>query len=87
MANIKLEIAFWEYDRTRALANGTVKIDGVDATYHSAPIVTEIFRGMIGERRFDVDSRTFCAPFKMGSHHSWRFLFSRIAPSGTPPSS
>ena len=31
-----------------------MKIEGVDATYRSAPIVTEIFRGMIAERRFDV---------------------------------
>ena len=54
MANPKLDIAFWDYDRTRALADGTVKIDGVDASFHSAPIVTEIFRGMIGEHRFDV---------------------------------
>src|ERR1700761_1260541 len=54
MAYPKLNIAFWDYDRTRALADGTVKIDGVDASFHSAPIVTEIFRGMIGERRFDV---------------------------------
>ncbi len=54
MADTKLDIAFWDYDRTRALADGTVKIEGVDATYHSAPIVTEIFRGMIGDRSFDV---------------------------------
>ena len=54
MAELKLDIAFWNYDRTRALADGTVKIEGVDATYHSAPIVTEIFRGVIGDRKFDV---------------------------------
>jgi 4,5-dihydroxyphthalate decarboxylase len=54
MANTKLEIAFWDYDRTSALVDGRVKIEGVDATFHSAPIVTEIFRGMIGEGCFDV---------------------------------
>jgi hypothetical protein len=54
MANLKLDIAFWDYDRTRALADGTTKIEGVDAMYHSAPIVTEIFERMIGERKFDV---------------------------------
>lgn len=59
MANLKLDIAFWDYDRTRALADGTVKIDGVDAGFHSAPIVTEIFRGMIGEHRFDVSELGF----------------------------
>ena len=54
MANVKLDIAFWDYDRSRALADGTIKIEGVDAAFHSAPIVTEIFRGMVGERSFDV---------------------------------
>lgn len=54
MANLKLDIAFWDYDRTRALADGSVKIDGVDGTFHSAPIVTEIFRGVIAEQSFQV---------------------------------
>ena len=47
MANLKLDIAFWDYDRTRALADGSIKIPGVDATFHSAPIVTEIFEGAV----------------------------------------
>ncbi len=54
MADMKLDIALWDYDRTRALANGTVKIPGANATFNSAPIVTEIFEGMIVERKFDV---------------------------------
>ena len=54
MANLKLEVAFWDYDRTRALAEGSVTIEGVDGIFHSAPIVTEIFRGMMADRRFDV---------------------------------
>ena len=54
MPDLKLDIAFWDYDRTRALANGKVNIPGTAATFHSAPIVTEIFEGMIGDRRFDV---------------------------------
>ncbi len=59
MAEFKLDIAFWDYDRTRALVDGTVKIDGVESTFHSAPIVTEIFEGMMGERRFDVSELGF----------------------------
>ena len=54
MSDLKLIFAFWDYDRTRALADGTVKIDGVDATFHSARIVSEIFEGMIRKREFDV---------------------------------
>ena len=50
----KLKLAFWNYDRTRPLADGTVKIDGVDASFESAKIVTEIFERMIADRAFDV---------------------------------
>ena len=54
MTNRKLDIAFWNYDRTRLLADGTVKIDGVDAAFHSARIVPEIFEAMIRKRAYDV---------------------------------
>ena len=54
MPKLNLNIAFWDYDRTRALANGKVKIEGVEGTFHSAPIVTEIFQGMIEEHKFDI---------------------------------
>ena len=50
----KLNLAFWNYDRTRALTDGTVKIDGVDASFHRSRIVTEIFERMIRGREFDV---------------------------------
>ncbi len=54
MSRMKLEIAFWNYDRTRALTDGTVKIEGVDAAFHNARIVTEIFERTIRKREFDV---------------------------------
>ena len=49
-----LQIAFGEYDRTRVLADGTVKIAGVDARFHCNPIVTEVFAGMVRDRAYDV---------------------------------
>ncbi len=49
-----LDIAFWDYDRTRALSDGRVAIPGVEARFHTARIVTEIFEGMIRRRAFDV---------------------------------
>jgi len=52
--NRKLDIAFWNYDRTSRLADGTVKIPGVDATFHSARIVLEIFEAMVRQRAYDV---------------------------------
>ena len=54
MPDTHLDIAFWNYDRTRALADGTVKIDGADATFHTAKIVTEIFEHMVRDRAYDV---------------------------------
>ncbi len=54
MSDSKLDVAFWNYDRTWLLADGTVKIDGVDAAFHSARIVPEIFEAMIRKRAYDV---------------------------------
>ena len=54
MSDLKLDIAFANYDRTRALSDGTVKVDGVDADFHTARIVTEIFERMVASREFDV---------------------------------
>ena len=54
MSDLKLDIAFWNYDHTRALVDGSVRINGIDTTFHSARIVTEIFERMIRRREFDV---------------------------------
>ena len=54
MSDHTLDIAFWNYDRTQALVDGTIKIDGVDAAFHTARIVTEIFGHMIQDRAYDV---------------------------------
>jgi hypothetical protein len=54
MSNTKLDIAFWNYDRCEALRDGTVKIEGVDATYHSGRIVTDVFEAMVKDRTYDV---------------------------------
>ena len=54
MTGTKLDIAFWNYDRTRALADSTVRIEGVDARFHTARIVPEIFGSMIRDRAYDV---------------------------------
>jgi hypothetical protein len=54
MSNLKLEIGFGDYDRTKVMVDGSVKIDGVDANYHSYRIVTEVFEAMVRERAFHV---------------------------------
>jgi len=54
MRNQKLDIAFWNYDRTKALVDGSVDIEGVDATFHTGRIVVDIFEAMVKERAYDV---------------------------------
>ena len=52
MTRRKLEIAFWNYDRVRALRDGDVKIGGVDAHFHSGRIVVDIFEVMVKDRAY-----------------------------------
>lgn len=54
-----LDVAFWNYDRTRALSDGRVKIEGVEARFHTARIVPEIFEAMIRRRAYDVSELGF----------------------------
>src|SRR6201996_753805 len=54
MSKPKLDIAFWNYDRAQALRDGTVSIQGVDATFHNGRIVTDVFEGMVKDRAYDV---------------------------------
>ena len=53
MAKLKLILGCWHYDRTRALADGSVQPEGIELEYRSAPQVGTIMeRAMKGE--FDV---------------------------------
>ena len=55
----KLTIAAHGYDQVRALFDGSVEIEGVEARYETAPVVTEIFQRMIVDRAFDVSELGF----------------------------
>jgi len=52
LGNIRLTLACWNYDRTRALADGRVSVDGVDLTYLSLPVEETFFR-MLRYHEFD----------------------------------
>ena len=54
MNKLKLTVGCYEYDRTRALFDGTVRLDGVNASFESTLIVSDLFERMIRERAFDV---------------------------------
>ncbi|HEX4193703.1 MAG TPA: ABC transporter substrate-binding protein, partial [Stellaceae bacterium] len=53
MANLKVTLACWNYDRTRGLMDGSIRPDGVDLTYKMA-FVAEIFQRMVRNREFEV---------------------------------
>jgi 4,5-dihydroxyphthalate decarboxylase len=53
MSNIKLTLACWNYDRTRALADGSVRPDGIDLTYLNLPVEETFFR-MLRYQEFEV---------------------------------
>ncbi len=53
MSRLQLTLACWNYDRTRALAEGRVPVDGVDLTYLNLPVEETFFR-MLRHREFDV---------------------------------
>lgn len=49
---LNLTLACWDYDRTRALADGRVTPDGIDLNYLSLPVEETFFR-MLRHREFD----------------------------------
>jgi 4,5-dihydroxyphthalate decarboxylase len=53
MAKLTVSMACWDYDRTRAIADGRVAVDGVDVIYQPL-VVEETFFRMLRYRDFDV---------------------------------
>src|SRR5437870_12931605 len=53
MAKLRLTLACWNYDRTRALLEERVPIDGIELTYLNL-VVEETFFRMLRHREFDV---------------------------------
>jgi 4,5-dihydroxyphthalate decarboxylase len=53
MAKLRLNLACWNYDRTRALADGLVQADGIDLNYLDLPVEETFFR-MLRYREFEV---------------------------------
>jgi 4,5-dihydroxyphthalate decarboxylase len=53
VSKLKLSLACWNYDRTRALQDGSVQPDGIELTYLDLPVEETFFR-MLRYREFDV---------------------------------
>ena len=53
MSRLRLTLACWDYDRTRALADGSIRPDGIDLNCLNLPVEETFFR-MMRHREFDV---------------------------------
>ncbi|MGI0092043.1 MAG: ABC transporter substrate-binding protein [Nitrososphaerales archaeon] len=53
MTDLKLSFACWDYDRTRPLFDGRVRIEGADINHLRIPVEQSLFR-MIRYREFDI---------------------------------
>ena len=58
MAKLTLSLACWDYDRTRALREGRVQVDGVDLIYQTLDVEETFFR-MARHREFDACEMSF----------------------------
>jgi 4,5-dihydroxyphthalate decarboxylase len=52
MSKLPLTLACWDYDRTRALLDGRVPVDGIELNYLNLPVEETFFR-MLRHREFD----------------------------------
>jgi 4,5-dihydroxyphthalate decarboxylase len=53
MADLNLKLACWNYDRTRALMDGSVKPEGIALQFESARQVGQIMERMVRDRAYD----------------------------------
>jgi 4,5-dihydroxyphthalate decarboxylase len=53
MSKLRLSMACWNYDRTRALLENRIPIDGIDLNYLNLPVEETFFR-MLRHKEFDV---------------------------------
>ena len=53
MTKLNLSLACWNYDRTRAIQDGSVQPDGININYHDLPVEETFFR-MLRHQEFDL---------------------------------
>ncbi len=61
MSKLRMSLACWNYDRTRALMDGSVQPDGIELNYLNMPVEETFFR-MLRHREFD------CAEMSLSSY-------------------
>ena len=89
MARLRLTLACWDYDRTRALADGSVRPEGIDLNYLDLQVEETFFR-MLRNREFDVSEMSlssYAVSLSRERRRSSRSRCSRRASSATRASS
>ena len=80
MARLRLTLACWDYDRTRALADGSVVPDGIDLVYLPLPVEETFFR-MLRYREFDVAEMSLSSYTVSLAAETPRFIAIPVFPS------
>ena len=80
MNKLRLTFACWEYDRTRALAEGMVRPDGVELTYLTLPVEETFFR-MMRSREFDASEMSLSSYVKTLNSDKPPFIAIPVFPS------
>ena len=80
MNRLRLTFACWDYDRTRALADGRIQPEGIDLVYLNQPVEETFFR-MLRYREFDCSEMSLSSYVaSLGSDHP-PFIASPAFPS------
>ena len=80
MGKVRLTLSCWEYDRTRALQEGRVQVEGVDLTY--LPLhVEETFWRMLRYQDFDAAELSMNSYLMARDKGSPRFIAVPVFPS------
>jgi len=80
LSKLPLTLACWNYDRTRALADGRVTPDGIDLTYLNLPVEETFFR-MLRHREFDAAEMSLSSYVVSCFHPDRPFVAIPIFPS------
>ena len=80
MSTLRLTLACWEYDRTRALADGSVRAEGIDLNCLNLH-VEETFYRMLRHREFDVAEMSLSSYAVSASRGDSPFIAIPVFPS------
>ena len=80
MSKLQLSLACWNYDRTSALLEGRIQVDGIDLTWLNLPVEETFFR-MLRNREFDVSEMSLSSYTLSLFHEDPPFIAIPVFPS------